>query len=107
MQEHAMPQPQDKTPTITETEKRLAQQEAAGRTVARPADASGLVSGSQPGDTSATTGTEGGVGSLGLRGISTGEGTSGMSGAPTNDALPGGGMTGDREQRDIPKHDTD
>lgn len=99
--------PQDKTPPITEAEKRAAQQEAGGRTTARPADASGLVSGSQPGDTSAVTGTEGGIGSLGLRGVSTGEGMSGMSGAPTNDSAPGGGMTGEREQRDVPKHDAD
>ncbi|MBV8612873.1 MAG: hypothetical protein JOY66_03760 [Acetobacteraceae bacterium] len=69
------------------------------------ADTSGLVSGTQPGDTSAATGSAGGVGSLGPRGIGTGAGPSGMSGAPTNDTAPGGGMTGEREQRDIPKHD--
>ena len=100
-----MPRPDDKTPPMTEAEKRAAQQEVGGRTMARPADASGLVSGTQPGDTSAATGTAGGVGSLGLRGVGTGAGPSGMSGAPTNDTAPGGGMTGDREQRDIPKHD--
>jgi hypothetical protein len=99
-----MPEPQDKAPPISETEKRLAQQEAGGRTAARPAETSGLVLGSQPGDTSAVTGTAGGIGSLGIRGIDTGAGTSGMSGAPTNDAVPGGGMTGSREKRDIPKH---
>jgi hypothetical protein len=102
-----MPGPKDKTPPMTEAEKRAAQQEVAGRTTARPADASGLVSGTQPGDTSAATGSTGGVGSLGLRGVSTGAGPSGMSGAPTNDTAPGGGMTGEREQRDIPKHDAD
>ena len=98
-----MPGPEDKTPPMTEAEKRAAQQEVGGRTMARPADASGPVSGTQPGDTSA--GSAGGVGSLGLRGVGTGAGSSGMSGAPTNDTAPGGGMTGEREQRDIPKHD--
>jgi hypothetical protein len=102
-----MPGPEDKTPPMTEAEKRAAQQEVGGRTMARPADTSGLVSGAQPGDTSAATGSAGGVGSLGLRGVSTGAGPSGMSGAPTNDTAPGGGMTGDREQRDIPKRDSD
>ena len=100
-----MPGPEDKTPPMTEAEKRAAQQEVGGRTMARPADASGPVSGTQPGDTSAATGSAGGVGSLGLRGVGTGAGPSGMSGAPTNDTAPGGGMTGEREQRDIPKHD--
>ena len=102
-----MAERQDKTPPMAEAEKRAAQQEVGGRTMARPADASGLVSGSQPGDTAPVTGSAGGIGSLGLRGGGTGEGTSGMSGAPTNDSAPGGGMVGDREQRDIPKPGTD
>ncbi len=105
-EEYAMSGPQDKTAPMTEAEKRAAQQEAGGRTMARPGDVSGAASGTQPGDTSAVTGSAGGIGSLGLRGISTGDGTSGMSGAPTNDSAPGGGMSGNRE-RDIPGHDTD
>ena len=69
-------------------EKLEAQAEAAGDTVARPGGSSG---GAMP-----STGTLGGLGSVGTpsggsAGASAGaqpDGTSGMSGAPTNDAQP-------------------
>jgi hypothetical protein len=99
-----MPNQSDRNPPMSEAEKRRAQQEAGlGRTAERSGSGSGLVFRTQPGDPSAAIGTAGGVGSVGTRGIDTGAATSGMSGAPTNDAEPGGGMVGDREQRDVPK----
>lgn len=85
---------------IPTAEKIAAQAEAGGRTMARPAGATGTASGLNPGGT-LPTGSATGIGSIGTPGATadsaqtpTGtnpDGTSGMSGAPTNDSQPGGG----------------
>lgn len=85
---------------IPQAEKIAAQAEAAGRTMARPAGATGAASGLNPGGT-LPTGSMAGIGSIGTHGATTDsaqtpkgtnpDGTSGMSGALTNDSQPGGG----------------
>ena len=85
---------------IPQAEKIAAQAEAAGRTMARPAGATGIASGLNPGGT-LPTGTTGGLGSIGTHGATTDggmsgggsnpDGTTGMGGAATNDSQPGGG----------------
>ena len=85
------------------TEEKIATQaELGGRTMAAPPGGSGISSGLQPGGTTPATGSLGGIGSLGVRGASSGgdapgvrsDGTSGASGMPTNDTEPGGGTVG-------------
>lgn len=95
--------PDDKTTPdadIPMAEKIAAQAEAGGRTMARPAGATGVASGLNPGGT-LPTGSAAGIGSIGTHGATadsaqgtTGtnpDGTSGMGGALTNDSQPGGG----------------
>ena len=89
-------------PGMAETEKLKTQAETGGeRSMARPG-ASGA-GGVQPGAGAPGTGMlSGGIGSAGLRGAAAEEtgATSGMSGVETNESMPGGGATGDREQPD-------
>ena len=87
-----MSETNETVPGMAETEKLKTQAETGGeRSMARPgagAPETGIL--------------VGGIGSAGLRGGSA-EGTgatSGMSGGETNESMPGGGATGDREQPD-------
>ena len=83
-----MSETNESVPGMAETEKLKTQAETGGeRSMARPG-ASGA-GGVQPGASTPETGMLGG-----------GIGTSGMSGGETNEAMPGGGAMGDREQPD-------
>lgn len=88
----------DDTPGMTKADELRTQAETGeGRSMARPAGGADTAPGLQPGGASPTDApTSSGIGSLGLRGGNAADGTSGMSGAETNDAMPGGGATGDR-----------
>ena len=90
-------------PGRAETEKLRTQAETGGgRSMARPGNVAGVAGPLPGGLASATPPLGGGIGSGGLRG-GAGESvnaTSGMSGGETNDAMPGGGATGDRGQPD-------
>ncbi len=98
-----MSEANETVPGMAQTEKLKTQAETGGgRSMARPGNSSDAT-GPQPGGTASEAQTlGGGIGSAGVRG-GAGEAvnaTSGMSGAETNDAMPGGGATGDREQPD-------
>lgn len=87
----------DGTPGMTEADKLRTQAEtSAERSMARPGGP-GVAPGAPPDGTAASPMPAGaGIGSLGLRGEGSADGTSGMSGAPTNDSMPGRGAVGDR-----------
>lgn len=87
----------DDTPGMTQADKLRTQAETGeGRSMARPGG-TGMAPGVPLFGTAASDMPVGaGTGSLGIHGESSADSTSGMSGAETNDAMPGGGGTGDR-----------
>lgn len=84
-----------------EVEKLLTQAETGGgRTAARPSAAMGI-GGLSPGlDQPASIPLGGGLGEPAIGGGEPADAPSGMAGAVTNDASPGGGATGDRPMPD-------
>lgn len=84
-----------------EAEKLLTQAETGGgRTGARPSAAMGVGGLSQGLDQPASVPLGGGLGEPAMGGGDPADAPSGMAGAATNDASPGGGATGDRPMPD-------